>query len=154
MAEKEPSLEAVNLLLENSRNALRNAELCFREKRFDAAVREAILAIENAANAFILALGGTYVSSHYEYRRAMETVAQRRWKALLKRPGFKAMLEAADLPKSSVAYRYPITVVEGKIQIRRPPNGREAKGLLTSSQAFLKNARKYIAEHKGRTLIR
>jgi len=153
MAEKEPSLEAVSLLLEASNNALKNAELCFREKRFDATVREAILTIENAANAFILSLGGAYVSSHYEYRRAMETVAQRRWKVLLKRPSFKAMLEAADLPRSSVAYRYPITVVEGKIQIRRPPNEREAKEILTSAQAFLKNARKHIEEHKGRTLI-
>ncbi len=149
MAEKEPSLKAVKLLLENATNALRNAELCFREKRFDATVREAIIAIENAANAFILALDGTYVSSHYEYHRAMETVAQRRWKALLKRPGFKAMLEAADLPRSSVAYRYPIAVVEGKIQIRQPPNEREAKELLASAQAFLKNARKYIEERKG-----
>jgi len=51
MAEKEPSLEAVNILLETSNNALRNAELCFREKRLDTTVREAILAIENAANA-------------------------------------------------------------------------------------------------------
>lgn len=153
MAEKEPGLEAVNILLETSTNALKNAELCFREKRFDATVREATLAIENAANAFILSLGGTYVSSHYEYRRTIETMAQRRWKALLRRPGFKAMLEAADLPRSSVAYRYPIAVVEGKIQIRKPPNKGEAEELLTSAQAFLKNTRKYIEEYKERASI-
>lgn len=151
MAEEERTVEAINLLLEASSNALKNAELCFKGKRFDAAVRESILVIENAANAFILSLGGTYVSSHYEYRRAMRTVAERRWKKLLKRPAFKAMLRVADIPKSSVACRYPIAVIGGKIHIRKFLKEKEAKELLTAAQSFLKNVLKYINEHKSRT---
>lgn len=150
MAEEKRVVEAINLLLEASSSALKNAELCFQEKRFDATVRESILAIENAANAFILSLGGTYVSSHYEYRRAMKTVAERRWKELLKRPAFKAMLTAADIPESSVACRYPITIIEGEIHIRKPPKEKEAREILTSAQKFLKNALRYINEYKRR----
>lgn len=153
MAEEELKHEAIDLLLEASSNALESAELCFREKKFEATVREAILAIENAANAFILTLGGTYVSSHYEYRLAMRTVAERRWRALLKRAGFKAMLKAADLPRSSVAYRYPVTVVEGRILTRRPPEEEEAREFLASAQAFLKNTRRYIEEYKRKTTL-
>lgn len=112
-------------------------------------MREAILAIENAANAFILAPGGTYVSSHYEYRHAIETVVKRQWKNLIKRPAFRKMLTAADLPRSSVACRYPITVIEGKIHIHKPLTKSQAEVFLASAQSYLKTTTKYIKEYRN-----
>jgi len=47
----------------------------------------------------------------------------------------------------------PIAIVEGKIQIRKPPDEKEAEEILTSAQAFLRNVRKYIEEYKARTLV-
>ena len=141
--------EVTDALLESASSALENAELCFGEGKFDATVREAILAIENAANAFVISLGGVYVASHYEYRRAMRVVAQRRWRAVLRRPAFKKMLRIADLTEFSVNSRCPISVVKGEIRIREKPTREKAEKFLKGARYFLKNATRYINEYKS-----
>ena len=141
--------EVTKALLESASSALENAKLCFGEGKFDATMREAILAIENAANAFIVSLGGAYVSSHYEYRRAMKVVAQRRWKVVLSRPAFRKILRIADLTEFSVNSRYPISVVKGEIRIREKPTREKAKNFLEGAQYFLKNATRYINEYQS-----
>lgn len=143
--------EVTDALLKSASSALENAEICFREEKFDATVREAIITIENAANALILSLGGTYVSSHYEYRRAMKVIAQRRWKPLLRRNAFKKMLRAADLTKFSVKARYPVSVIKGEIRVREEQTKGKAKKFLKAARHFLKNATKYINEYKNRS---
>lgn len=142
--------EVTDALLKSASSALENAELCFRENKFDATVRESILAIENAANALVISLGGAYVSSHYEYQRAMKVMAQRRWKLLLSRPVFKEMLKIVDLTEFSVNSRYPISVVEGEIRIREKPTKEKAEKFLKGARYFLKNAIRYINEYKSK----
>lgn len=142
--------EVRDALLGSASSALENSELCFREERYDATLREAILAIENAANAFITSLGGAYVSSHYEYRSAMRVVVQRRWRDVLRRSAFEKMLKIADLTSSSVNYRYPISVSGGEISVRKAPTREEAKEFLEAARYFLKKTTSYIDEYGRR----
>lgn len=137
-------------LIRSASSALGNSELCFREGRHSATVREAIIAIENGANAFVTSLGGAYVSSHYEYRTAMRVVAQRRWREVSRRPAFEKMLRIADLTRFSVSYRYPISIAEGEITIRKEATSEEAEEFLQAARYFLKKTTHYIDEYRRR----
>lgn len=106
--------EEITVSLKVASRHLKDAESALRRGIFYDCVYHSASAVENAANAMILSLGGRVPHTHRD-AEALASIVARVRPELLKDKKFKLMIEGVSrLQRHVVASRYPIEVEEGK----------------------------------------
>ena len=100
----------VEVLLRISEMNLRRAEKRFETREFDSAVFHASMALETAANAMILILGGAEAKDHRAIS-GLEAVMRRVTPELLKEEDYvQVIAKGRDVQREVVWARYPLKV--------------------------------------------
>jgi HEPN domain-containing protein/predicted nucleotidyltransferase len=143
--EPRPDKQKIAVFLKTANHHLQNAELALERGVFYDAVHHSVSAVENAADAFILRLGGTVPHAHGD-ADAIEHLARRARPALLEKKGFRSMLEGLrELEKHTIKSKYPVEVKDG---VFLPPQEfytkDEARRLFRKAQEVVRVAEDFL----------
>jgi len=144
----------VETLLRISEVNLSRAEKRFAEGEFDSAVFHASMAVESAANAMIIELGGDEARDHRAIS-GLAAVLRRVRPELLREERYARLIERGTEIQREVVYaRYPIKVVDKWVTPMEYYTREKARGIIENTKLVVNGIKMSLGEqsskHKGR----
>jgi len=134
----------IEVLLKVSQVNLTRAEKRFDDGEFDSAVFQASMAVESAANALILKLGGDEAKDHRAIS-GLAAVTRRIRPDWLREEGFELLIDKGEEIQREVVYaRYPLKVADKWVTPMEYYTSEKARTIIKNAKFVIDGIREYL----------